>query len=109
MQQLTAGPKKLSLPAKSTDADLRRVLGSGQFGGLECLSLAFTSVSNESVPALGALVNLRYLNLWATRITDDGLAQLAEHLLQLQVLNLCECRVTDKALLALARALTFLP
>lgn len=99
--QTNVGPRKLSLPPKSTDADLARVLASGEFSQLECLSLAFTNVTSGCARQLIRLRNLRYLNLWTTQFSDSGVLLIAEHLHQLQVLNLCETQVTDKGALAL--------
>ncbi|CAB1313913.1 unnamed protein product, partial [Coregonus sp. 'balchen'] len=73
--QRKGGPTRLTLPSKSTDADLARLLSSGSFGNLENLSLAFTNFG------------------------DAGLRLLSEHLACLQVLNLCETPVTDAGLL----------
>ncbi|XP_046914487.2 C-Maf-inducing protein-like [Dermatophagoides farinae] len=99
--QKKGGPKKLTLPSRSTDADLARLLSAGSFGDLESLSLAFTQVTSASAHHLIKLPSLRYLNLWSTQFSDSGLQLLAEHLTQLQVLNLCETPVTDKGLLYL--------
>ena len=39
----------MTLPSKSTDADVARLLGNGtSFGNLECLSLAFTQVNKRN-------------------------------------------------------------
>ncbi len=43
--QQRGGPRKLTLPSKSTDGDLAVLLSSGSFGNLEWLSLAFTNVT----------------------------------------------------------------
>ncbi|XP_035230133.1 C-Maf-inducing protein-like, partial [Stegodyphus dumicola] len=99
--QQKGGPKKLALPSKSTDADVSRLLNSGSFGDLECLSLAFTQVTSACAEEIIKLSSLRYLNLWSTQFGDSGLRLLAEHLPNLQVLNLCETRVTDGGLAAL--------
>lgn len=101
MQQ-KGGPKKLTLPSKSTDLDLTRLLSSGCFGNLECLSLAFTQVTSACAQDLIKLPSLRYLNLWSTQFGDQGLQTITEHLHKLQVLNLCETPVTDKGLSCLA-------
>lgn len=101
MQQ-KGGPKKLTLPSKSTDYDLTRMLSSGSFGNLECLSLAFTQVTSACANDLIKLPSLRYLNLWSTQFGDQGLQIISEHLHKLQVLNLCETPVTDKGLTCLA-------
>ncbi|KAK3799133.1 hypothetical protein RRG08_051408 [Elysia crispata] len=101
MQQ-KGGPKKLTLPSKSTDLDLTRLLSSGCFGNLECLSLAFTQVTSTCAQDLIKLPSLRYLNLWSTQFGDQGLQTISEHLHKLQVLNLCETPVTDKGLSCLA-------
>ncbi|XP_070575082.1 C-Maf-inducing protein-like isoform X2 [Ptychodera flava] len=92
------GPKTLSLPPKSTDADLHQLLNSGSFGNLECLNLAFTHVTSACAETIIRLPNLKYLNLWSTNFGDAGLQLISEHLLKLQVLNLCETPVTDKGL-----------
>lgn len=99
--QQKGGPKKLALPSKSTDADVSRLLNSGSFGDLECLSLAFTQVTSKCAEEIIKLSSLRYLNLWSTQFGDSGLRLLSEHLPNLQVLNLCETRVTDVGLAAL--------
>ncbi|GFN79289.1 C-maf-inducing protein, partial [Plakobranchus ocellatus] len=101
MQQ-KGGPKKLTLPSKSTDYDLTRLLSSGCFGNLECLSLAFTQVTSTCAQDLIKLPSLRYLNLWSTQFGDQGLQIISEHLHKLQVLNLCETPVTDTGLTCLA-------
>ncbi|KAI0213063.1 C-Maf-inducing protein [Lamellibrachia satsuma] len=100
--QQKGGPRKLTLPSKSTDADLAKMLSSGSFGNLECLSLAFTQVTSECAKELIKLPSLRYLNLWSTQFGDSGLQLLSEHLQKLQVLNLCETPVTDKGLGSIA-------
>ncbi|XP_064610749.1 LOW QUALITY PROTEIN: C-Maf-inducing protein-like [Liolophura sinensis] len=100
--QQKGGPKKLTLPSKSTDADLAKMLSSGSFGNLECLSLAFTQVTSNCAQELIKLPSLRYLNLWSTQFGDQGLHLISEHLQKLQVLNLCETPVTDKGLTSLA-------
>nr|XP_006817403.1 PREDICTED: c-Maf-inducing protein-like [Saccoglossus kowalevskii] len=96
--QSKGGPKTLSLPPKSTDADLRQLLNSGSFGNLECLNLAFTHVTSACAETIIRLPNLKYLNLWSTNFGDTGLQLISEHLLKLQVLNLCETTVTDEGL-----------
>jgi hypothetical protein len=101
-EQQKGGPKKLTLPSKSTDADLAKMLSSGSFGNLECLSLAFTQVTSACAKDLIKLPSLRYLNLWSTQFGDSGIQLLAEHLQKLQVLNLCETPVTDKGLSCLS-------
>ncbi|KAK7114811.1 C-Maf-inducing protein-like [Littorina saxatilis] len=100
--QQKGGPKKLTLPSKSTDNDLAKMLSSGSFGNLECLSLAFTQVTSNCAHELIKLPSLRYLNLWSTQFGDVGLQLISEHLQKLQVLNLCETPVTDKGLVSLA-------
>ncbi|ELT87321.1 hypothetical protein CAPTEDRAFT_168560 [Capitella teleta] len=100
--QQKGGPRKLTLPSKSTDADLAKMLCSGSFGNLECLSLAFTQVTSACANDLVKLPSLRYLNLWSTQFGDTGLQLLSEHLQKLQVLNLCETPVTDRGLSSLA-------
>ncbi|KAK2149680.1 hypothetical protein LSH36_442g03107 [Paralvinella palmiformis] len=100
--QQKGGPRKLTLPSKSTDADLAKMLSSGSFGNLECLSLAFTQVTCACAKDLIKLPSLRYLNLWSTQFGDAGLQLLSEHLHKLQVLNLCETPVTDKGLSSLS-------
>uniref|UniRef100_A0A915I2M1 C-Maf-inducing protein n=1 Tax=Romanomermis culicivorax TaxID=13658 RepID=A0A915I2M1_ROMCU len=96
--QQKGGPRKLTLPSKSTDSDLAVLLSSGSFGNLEWLSLAFTNVTSSCADYLIKLPSLRYLNLWSTQFGDTGLQLLSEHLTKLQVLNLCETPVTDKGL-----------
>uniref|UniRef100_UPI00398E3371 C-Maf-inducing protein isoform X2 n=1 Tax=Pristiophorus japonicus TaxID=55135 RepID=UPI00398E3371 len=96
------GPTRLTLPSKSTDADLARLLSSGSFGNLENLSLAFTNVTSACAEQLIKLPSLKQLNLWSTQFGDAGLRVLSEHLTSLQVLNLCETPVTDAGLLALS-------
>lgn len=96
--QQKGGPRKLTLPSRCTDADVNRMLSSGSFGNLECLSLAFTRVTSACAEQLIKLPTLRYLNLWATQFGDVGLQLISEHLHKLQVLNLCETPVTDKGL-----------
>ena len=100
--QQKGGPRKLTLPSRSTDEDLSKLLLSGSFGNLECLSLAFTNVTSACAEYLIKLPSLRYLNLWSTKFGDEGLELISEHLLRLQVLNLCETPVTDKGLVCLA-------
>ena len=100
--QQKGGPRKLTLPSRSTDEDLAKILLSGSFGNLECLSLAFTNVTSACAEYLIKLPSLRYLNLWSTKFGDQGLELISEHLQQLQVLNLCETSVTDKGLSCLA-------
>lgn len=100
--QQKGGPRKLTLPSRSTDADVAKLLSCGSFGNLECLSLAFTQVTSVCAEQLIKLPSLRYLNVWSTQFGDLGLQLISEHLHKLQVLNLCETPVTDKGLLALA-------
>ncbi|XP_030060371.1 C-Maf-inducing protein isoform X1 [Microcaecilia unicolor] len=100
--QRKGGPTRLTLPSKSTDADLARLLSSGSFGNLENLSLAFTNVTSACAELLIKLPSLKQLNLWSTQFGDAGLRVLSEHLTTLQVLNLCETPVTDAGLLALS-------
>ncbi|XP_054720950.1 C-Maf-inducing protein-like [Uloborus diversus] len=99
--QQKGGPRKLTLPSRSTDADVAKLLSCGSFGNLECLSLAFTQVTSACAEQLVKLPALRYLNLWSTQFGDTGLRLISEHLPKLQVLNLCETPVTDKGLLCL--------
>ncbi|XP_063982491.1 C-Maf-inducing protein-like isoform X2 [Diachasmimorpha longicaudata] len=102
LQELKGGPKKLTLPVRATDADVALLLGGGALGNLECLSLAFTSVTSACAEQLIKLPALRYLNLWATQFGDAGLQLISEHLQKLQVLNLCETPVSDKGISTLA-------
>ena len=44
------------------------MLSSGSFGNLECLSLAFTQVTDACARDLIKLPSLRYLNLWSTQV-----------------------------------------
>ncbi|KAK7082076.1 hypothetical protein SK128_001619 [Halocaridina rubra] len=69
--QQKGGPRKLTLPSRSTDADVNRLLSSGSFGNLECLSLAFTRVTSACAEQLIKLPTLRYLNLWATQVRQS--------------------------------------
>ncbi|XP_051159693.1 C-Maf-inducing protein-like [Leptopilina boulardi] len=100
--QQKGGPRKLTLPVRATDADVALLLGGGALGNLECLSLAFTSVTSACAEQLIKLPALRYLNLWATQFGDAGLQMISEHLQKLQVLNLCETPVSDKGISTLA-------
>jgi hypothetical protein len=68
--QQKGGPKKLTLPSRSTDNDLAKLLSSGSFGNLECLSLAFTNVTSACAEQLIKLPALRYLNLWSTQVNE---------------------------------------
>ncbi|KPL97136.1 hypothetical protein QR98_0002340 [Sarcoptes scabiei] len=95
------GLRRLTLPSRSTDADLAKLLSNGSFGDLESLSLAFTQITSASAEYLIKLPSLRYLNLWSTRFNDSGLQMISEHLPQLECLNLCETPVTDKGLIYL--------
>uniref|UniRef100_UPI00358FA260 C-Maf-inducing protein-like isoform X2 n=1 Tax=Myxine glutinosa TaxID=7769 RepID=UPI00358FA260 len=95
------GPIRLSLPTKTTDTDVAKLLSGGSFGNLENLSLAFTRVTSACAKYLAMLPALRHLNLWSTQFGDAGVIHLSEHLPSLQVLNLCETPVTDDGLLAL--------
>ena len=45
-QQSEGGPRRLALPVRATDADVAELLDAGALGNLECLSLAFTSVTS---------------------------------------------------------------
>jgi hypothetical protein len=67
-QQQKGGPRKLTLPSRSTDADVTKLLSCGSFGNLECLSLAFTQVTSACAEQLIKLPSLRYLNLWSTQV-----------------------------------------
>lgn len=68
-QQQKGGPKKLTLPNRSTDDDLSKLLlNCGSLGNLECLSLAFTQVTSACAQHLIKLPSLRYLNLWSTQV-----------------------------------------
>ncbi|KAG8201592.1 hypothetical protein JTE90_011258 [Oedothorax gibbosus] len=100
--QQKGGPRKLTLPSRSTDADVAKLLSCGSFGNLECLSLAFTQVTSACAEHLIKLPALRYLNLWSTQFGDGGLRLISEHLNKLQTLNLCETPVSDKGLQCLA-------
>lgn len=46
LQQAEGGPRRLALPVRATDADVAALLEAGALGNLECLSLAFTSVTS---------------------------------------------------------------
>jgi len=72
--QQKGGPRKLTLPSRSTDNDLAKLLSSGSFGNLECLSLAFTNVTSACAEHLIKLPALRYLNLWSTQVGFDCLS-----------------------------------
>ncbi|XP_026493789.2 C-Maf-inducing protein-like isoform X1 [Vanessa tameamea] len=100
--QAQGGPRRLALPVRATDADVAALLDAGALGNLECLSLAFTSVTSACAHHLIKLPSLRYLNLWATKFGDSGVQLIAEHLPRLQVLNLCETPVSDKGIEALS-------
>ncbi|PZC79118.1 hypothetical protein B5X24_HaOG216807 [Helicoverpa armigera] len=100
--QSEGGPRRLALPVRATDADVAELLAAGALGNLECLSLAFTSVTSACAHHLIKLPSLRYLNLWATKFGDSGVQLIAEHLPKLQVLNLCETPVSDKGIEALS-------
>ncbi|CAH2050427.1 unnamed protein product, partial [Iphiclides podalirius] len=100
--QAEGGPRRLALPVRATDADVAALLEAGALGNLECLSLAFTSVTSACAHHLIKLPSLRYLNLWATKFGDSGVQLIAEHLPRLQVLNLCETPVSDKGIEALS-------
>ncbi|CAH0592474.1 unnamed protein product [Chrysodeixis includens] len=100
--QAEGGPRRLALPVRATDADVAALLEAGALGNLECLSLAFTSVTSACAHHLIKLPSLRYLNLWATKFGDSGVQLIAEHLPKLQVLNLCETPVSDKGIEALS-------
>ncbi|CAH2242175.1 jg22888 [Pararge aegeria aegeria] len=100
--QAQGGPRRLALPVRATDADVAALLEAGALGNLECLSLAFTSVTSACAYHLIKLPSLRYLNLWATKFGDSGVQLIAEHLPRLQVLNLCETPVSDKGIEALS-------
>ncbi|CAF1341519.1 unnamed protein product [Rotaria sp. Silwood1] len=100
--QQKGGPRELTLPSRSTDDDLARLLSTGPFGNLESLSLAFTNVTSACAEHLIKLPALKNLNLWSTRFGDVGLELISEHLNQLEELNLCETPVTDKGLTYLA-------
>ncbi|XP_045771809.1 C-Maf-inducing protein-like [Maniola jurtina] len=100
--QSQGGPRRLALPVRATDADVAALLEAGALGNLECLSLAFTSVTSACAHHLIKLPSLRYLNLWATKFGDSGVQLIAEHLPRLQVLNLCETPVSDKGIEALS-------
>ncbi|GFY75084.1 c-Maf-inducing protein [Trichonephila inaurata madagascariensis] len=100
--QQRGGPRKLVLPCKSTDADVSRLLSSGSFGNLECLSLAFTQVTSACAEEIIKLSSLKYLSLWSTQFDDSGLRLLSEHLRNLHTLDLCETPISDHGLAILA-------
>lgn len=62
----------MTLPSRSTDADIARLLSCGSFGNLEVLSLAFTHVTSACAEQLIKLPSLKYLNLWATQVLSSG-------------------------------------
>lgn len=95
------GPTVLTLPTKSTDDDLARLLKSGSFGNLQSLNLAFTHVTSACAEYLVQLPALAHLNLWSTQFGDSGLQMVAEHLHKLESLNLCETPVTDAGMSSL--------
>ncbi|XP_031565829.1 C-Maf-inducing protein-like isoform X2 [Actinia tenebrosa] len=95
------GPTVLTLPTKSTDDDLARLLKSGSFGNLKSLNLAFTHMTSACAEHIVLLPGLKHLNLWSTQFGDLGLQMVAEHLHHLESLNLCETPVTDVGLSAL--------
>ncbi|KXJ22027.1 C-Maf-inducing protein [Exaiptasia diaphana] len=95
------GPTVLTLPTKSTDADLARLLKSGSFGNLRSLNLAFTHITSACAEYIVQLPALTHLNLWSTQFGDLGLQMVAEHLHHLETLNLCETPVTDVGLSSL--------
>lgn len=64
------------------------------------LELAYTSLNDENMKALGSLKNLLQLNLRATAITDKGLVYL-KGLTQLNLLNLVETKVSAAGLSSL--------
>lgn len=67
-QREKGGPKSLSLPSKSTDADVARLFSNGPLGNLESLNLAFTHVTSQCAKILIKLPNLKHLNLWSTQV-----------------------------------------
>lgn len=69
LQQQKGGPVKLTLPSKFTDSDLAKLLKTGSFGNLECLSLAFTQVTSACARDIIKLRSLRYLSLWCTQVS----------------------------------------
>ncbi|RMX49360.1 hypothetical protein pdam_00014783 [Pocillopora damicornis] len=99
--QEKGGPTVLTLPTKSTDDDLARLLKSGSFGNLQSLNLAFTHVTSACAEYLVQLPALLHLNLWSTQFGDKGLHMVAEQLHNLESLNLCETPVTDDGLSSL--------
>ena len=68
-QQQKGGPKSLSLPSKSTDADVAQIFSTGPLGNLETLNLAFTHVTSGCAETLVKLPNLKVLNLWSTQVS----------------------------------------
>ena len=68
-QQQKGGPKSLSLPSKSTDADVAQIFSTGPLGNLEILNLAFTHVTSGCAETLVKLPNLKVLNLWSTQVS----------------------------------------
>ncbi|XP_073231692.1 C-Maf-inducing protein-like [Porites lutea] len=99
--QEKGGPTVLTLPSKSTDDDLARLLKSDSFGNLQSLNLAFTHVTSACAEYLVQLPALLHLNLQSTRFGDKGLLMVAEKLHNLESLNLCETLVTDDGLSSL--------
>lgn len=91
--------RQLSLPPRGVldDSGLQHVAGLGR---LEHLHVAGMNAGNHGAPYLAALVNLKYLTLDETAITDDVLVQL-DRLTSLEMLSLKCTRVTDKGLVHL--------
>ena len=77
IQQQKGGPRKITLPSRSTDADLCKLLSCGSFGNLECLSLAFCQVTSACAEQLIKLPSLRYLNLWSTQVRNFSFLSLS--------------------------------
>ncbi|GFT47346.1 c-Maf-inducing protein [Trichonephila clavipes] len=128
--QSYSDPGVIGAESRTRDADVSRLLSSGSFGNLECLSLAFTQVTSACAEEIIKLSSLKYLSLWSTQVTqaalndfcvtyhwvfsfrqfdDSGLRVLSEHLPNLHTLDLCETPVTDHGLATLSVSPTALP
>jgi hypothetical protein len=84
----------------ATNAGLDKLDGLGE---LDRLSLHFNShITDEGLPRIGALKNLRMLSLCGTSVTDRGLVHLGA-LTRLEWLNLNNTAVTDLGLVDVGR------
>lgn len=96
----TGGPIKFTLPPRSTDEDLSKVLSNGKCNNLRELNLSCTLVTSKSADLIANLPHLQVLNLWSTLFDDQGVRRLCENL-DLKCLNLCEVKVTDESIMYL--------